>query len=167
MPEVEMGNEIDERVKKLAKDLFLAFEYSETSGTFFTAHVFRLIAKADMENKRRLAYIFPMEVLAYQEWYEAPTAQEFYERYDVPGQLKEPEKPKSDMDDKTAGCIATLRNLARNLEIDPKLSVVEYSSKVAFTRIDNEDGSAEFKKGGEVRYQIVVREASKEPAAEN
>jgi hypothetical protein len=71
------------------------------------------------------------------------------------------------MDDKTAGCIASLRNLARNLEIDPKLSVVEYSSKVAFTRIDNEDGSAEFKKGGEVRYQIVVREASKEPAAEN
>jgi hypothetical protein len=41
-------------------------------GTWFTAHLLRLIAKADDSNRARLRLSFPEEVAAYEEWLNGP-----------------------------------------------------------------------------------------------
>ena len=42
------------------------------SGTWFTSHLLRLIAKADQGNRERLRMGFPDAVAAYERWYSVP-----------------------------------------------------------------------------------------------
>ena len=51
--------------------------------TNFTTLLYKLIAKADMGNKARLAAAFPMEFEAFQEWTEALDAIEFFKSYGI------------------------------------------------------------------------------------
>ena len=69
--------------RKLARDLYLAFEHAHTS-THFHAKLFRLMHKADPHNLDRLREGFPVEVAMYREWRMCPTEAEFYvKRYNI------------------------------------------------------------------------------------
>lgn len=65
--------------KKAAKDLF----YWQKGETFFTCELFSLIQKADHENKAKLAQVYPIEVLVYEDWMNAKTPEEFYRLYGI------------------------------------------------------------------------------------
>ena len=67
--------------ERAALDLFLAFETQHHD--HFTAQVYRLIAKADAMNRRRMSLSFGLEVEMYEEWMELPSPQIFYDRYRV------------------------------------------------------------------------------------
>lgn len=41
-------------------------------GDWFSAHLFRLIAKADFENRAKLRLAFPEHVRAWEQWMEGP-----------------------------------------------------------------------------------------------
>ena len=71
----------DTEEERAALDLFLAFETQHHD--HFTAQVYRLIAKADAVNRRRMSLCFGLEVEMYEEWMETPTPQEFYDKYNV------------------------------------------------------------------------------------
>ena len=47
----------------------------------FHSMLYRLIAKADPSNRRRLSVGFPAEVLAYTMWLESENEKEFFEKY--------------------------------------------------------------------------------------
>ena len=53
--------------EKLRWELEQAFD---NNGDWFTCHVFRLIAKADTQNRERLRIIFPDEVEVYEAFLE-------------------------------------------------------------------------------------------------
>lgn len=38
-------------------------------GDWYSAHLFRLIAKADQQNRALLAYVYPLHVEAYEAWH--------------------------------------------------------------------------------------------------
>lgn len=42
----------------------------DREGTWFTAHLIRLIARADQHNRATLQAVFPLEVAAYEAWHE-------------------------------------------------------------------------------------------------
>lgn len=52
-------------------------------GTNFTSLLYDLIAKADNENKERIRLAFPHEVKAYLEWFNMPSAEDFYKKYNL------------------------------------------------------------------------------------
>lgn len=72
--------------EQLAVDLFLTFETPDA--THFNAHLFRLFHKADAMNQLKLAVGFPTEYSLYKEWYNSPTAEAFYQKYEVRKRLK-------------------------------------------------------------------------------
>jgi hypothetical protein len=74
-----------------ALDLFLAFE--RTGESHFTAHLFRLIHKADSVNRGKLAQSYPVHVAIFQEWWGCDAPQTFYDKYHVFDHLREKEKP--------------------------------------------------------------------------
>jgi hypothetical protein len=60
-------------------DLFLTFETQ--SANHFEAQLYRLIAKADTNNRARLLLGFLNQVQTYLAWYETPSPKEFYDVY--------------------------------------------------------------------------------------
>ena len=71
---------LDDR-EQVALDIFLAFERPGES--HFSAHLLRLIQKADSVNRERLARSYPLHVEMFREWWDTPNTEEFYERYNV------------------------------------------------------------------------------------
>lgn len=65
--------------KQCAIDLLLTFETQQNS--HFDAMLFRLIAKADRTNRRKIAAGFPDMVAAYEEWCDAESPRVFYDRH--------------------------------------------------------------------------------------
>ena len=49
----------------------------------FSALLFRLITKADADNKVRLAIAFPNEFAAWYEWQKSPNEQEFFQSHGI------------------------------------------------------------------------------------
>ncbi len=62
-----------------ALDLYVTFEKKHSD--HFTAQLYRLIAKGDPGNRRRLEYAFPLHVAMYIEWMNTPDRHTFYEKY--------------------------------------------------------------------------------------
>ena len=50
-------------------------------GDWFTCQLFRLISKADGNNRARLAQAFPVEVEVWLEWYNAPDEREHFKEF--------------------------------------------------------------------------------------
>lgn len=71
---------LDDR-EQVALDIFLAFEHPSQS--HFSARLLRLIQKADSVNRERLARSYPLHVEMFREWWDTPTTQDFYDRYNV------------------------------------------------------------------------------------
>jgi len=51
--------------------------------TNFTSMLYSMFQKADVRNIARLARAFPVEAAVYLEWYEAPSENEFFKRYNL------------------------------------------------------------------------------------
>ena len=62
-----------------ALDLYITFEKKHSD--HFTAQLYRLIAKGDGGNRRRLERAFPLHVAMYVEWMLTPDRHTFYEKY--------------------------------------------------------------------------------------
>jgi len=58
--------DFENRTEKLKFDMHMAFDHN---ADWFTAQLFRLIAKADVQNRERLRKGFPEEVAVYEEWW--------------------------------------------------------------------------------------------------
>lgn len=67
---------------KAVKELF--YWQFGNNPTNFTARLFDLMTKADLENAARLAKAFPVEAQAYLLWYHAPDANAFFKSWDLP-----------------------------------------------------------------------------------
>jgi hypothetical protein len=67
--------------EQIALDLFLTFELPHAS--HYTAHLLRLIMKADGVNRHTLAKAYPLHVEMFQEWWDTPNPKDFYDRYNV------------------------------------------------------------------------------------
>lgn len=51
--------------------------------TSFTDSLYRLIARADLNNRASIKRGFPLEVQIFEEWELAPSEAEFFKRYDL------------------------------------------------------------------------------------
>jgi hypothetical protein len=140
--------------RELAKDLFLTFE---RGATFYTAQLFRLIAKADGHNKERLSLVFPDHVAMYLEWMGSPTADMFYKRYDIAPLIKDEdgntEKPCED--EGRAVVAAALRDIARRIETDDTLAPT-YEATQPMAVASRDGDKTTFKKDGPVVYKITM-----------
>jgi hypothetical protein len=67
--------------EKVALDIFLTFETQHAS--HFSAHLIRLIHKADGVNRNLIARAYPQHVEMFQEWWGSPTTEAFYDKYNV------------------------------------------------------------------------------------
>jgi hypothetical protein len=81
---------MDRKTRKRALDLFLTFEFG--GHDFFTAELYRLIAKADGINRLKLMTVYPVEVGLYVEWMETEHPKDFYRKYELTDLLYGPEK---------------------------------------------------------------------------
>ena len=76
MPDSTASVEARERA---ALDLYVTFEKAHAD--HFTAQLYRLIAKADGGNRRRLEIAYPLHVAMYREWMLTPDRHTFYGKY--------------------------------------------------------------------------------------
>lgn len=72
----------EERKRKLALDIFLAFHRVDQA-SHFSAQLFRLMHKADPTNRARFAGGFPLHYEVYTEWAASPNEADFYDKYGV------------------------------------------------------------------------------------
>ena len=74
------GPEASEKAREAAAlDLYVTFEKKHSD--HFTAQLYRLIAKGDGGNRRRLERAFPLHVAMYVEWMLTADRHKFYEKY--------------------------------------------------------------------------------------
>ena len=63
-------------IEQAIKELYYAIR--DPDATNFSAMLYRLIGKSDMENRHRLADAFPLEYAAYAAWKASPNEAEFW-----------------------------------------------------------------------------------------
>lgn len=66
--------------ERAALDLYLAFEVGPHH-SHFTAELYRLIAKADFNNRRKMTQVWPLHVRLYEEWMLTADRFDFYTKY--------------------------------------------------------------------------------------
>ena len=63
-----------------ALDLYLAFEVGPHH-SHFTAELYRLIQKADFENRYKLKQVYPLHVAMFEEWMLTADRFDFFKKY--------------------------------------------------------------------------------------
>lgn len=71
-------NESDPEFLKAVERLYY-WQYGDPSS--FYSMLYTLFQKADIDNKRKLALCFPYELMAYLNWCNSPTQDEFFKKY--------------------------------------------------------------------------------------
>ena len=73
------GSTGQKTLKKAVFDLYL-WQYDQQA-SHFSVHLYKLMQKADTENFKRLAAVFPMEAQAFRLWHDSEDAKEFFISY--------------------------------------------------------------------------------------
>lgn len=72
----------DERYIEAVKRLHF-WQYGSNPDNF-TSLLYLMFQKADIANRTKLAWAFPFEYLAWQEWNSSPSQDAFFEKYGLP-----------------------------------------------------------------------------------
>lgn len=71
-----------ETKRKAVLDLWLS--RNSPSADHFSAQLFRMFLKSDLNNLHRFSQSFPLEVEVFEEWQRSKSEAEFFESYDIP-----------------------------------------------------------------------------------